>query len=109
MVAMGAQNVLLSLGDQGSLYYNGETIFRARAEKIAATNTVGAGDSLLAGFIGTYKAGPVKALATGVAWSAAAIKSRGTGITISPSIISSDLISHINPKEASLEEELLNN
>jgi fructose-1-phosphate kinase PfkB-like protein len=91
------------------LYYNGETIFRARAEKIAATNTVGAGDSLLAGFIGTYKAGPVKALATGVAWSAAAIKSRGTGITISPSIISSDLISHINPKEASLEEELLNN
>jgi len=109
MVGMGAQNVLLSLGDQGSIFYNGETLFRARAEKISATNTVGAGDSLLAGFIGTYKAGPVKALATGVAWSAAAIKSRGTGVTIAPSVISTELISHINPKEASLGQELLHN
>ena len=109
MVSMGTQNVLLSLGEQGSLFYNGETLFRARAEKIEATNTVGAGDSLLAGFIGTFKSGPVKALATGVAWSAAAIKSRGTGMTIAPSKISTDLISHINPKEASLEEELLHN
>lgn len=107
MVSMGAQNVLLSLGEQGSIFYNGETLYRARAEKIIATNTVGAGDSLLAGFIGRYKAGPIKALATGVAWSAAAIKSRGTGITNPPTSISTDLISHINPKEASLGQELL--
>jgi 1-phosphofructokinase family hexose kinase len=107
MVGMGAQNVLLSLGEQGSIFYNGETLYRARAEKIIATNTVGAGDSLLAGFIGRYKAGPIKALATGVAWSAAAIKSRGTGITNPPTSISTDLISHINPKEASLGQELL--
>jgi 1-phosphofructokinase len=109
MVSMGAQNVLLSLGEQGSIFYNGETLYRARAEKIIATNTVGAGDSLLAGFIGRYKSGPIKALATGVAWSAAAIKTRGTGITNPPTLISTDLISHINPKEASLGQELLHN
>lgn len=109
MVGMGAQNVLLSLGDKGSLFYNGETLFRARAEKMKATNTVGAGDSLLAGFIGSYKSGPVNALASGVAWSAAAIKSRGTGITTAPNQISPELISHINPKEASLGQELLHN
>lgn len=109
MVSMGAQNVLLSLGEQGSIFYNGETLYRARAEKIIATNTVGAGDSLLAGFIGRYKSGPIKALATGVAWSAAAIKSRGTGIANAPTSISTDLISHINPKEASLGQELLHN
>jgi 1-phosphofructokinase family hexose kinase len=105
MHAMGAKNVLLSLGEQGSLYFNGETFYRARAEKIVATNTVGAGDALLAGFIGKFKAGPLKALATGVAWSSAAITSRGTGISAPPTHIPTDLISEINPKEASLHGE----
>jgi len=48
-------------------------------------------------------------MASGIAWSAAAIKSRGTGVTIAPSVISTELISHINPKEASLGQELLHN
>ena len=107
MVGMGAQNVLLSLGEKGSLFWNGEYLFRANAEKIEATNTVGAGDALLAGFVGSYKSGPIKALATGVAWSTAAIKSRGTGITSAPNEISLELISQINPKEASLGQDLL--
>ena len=104
---MGARNVLLSLGEQGSIYFNGEKMYRARAEKIIATNTVGAGDSLLAGFIGKFKAGPIKALATGVAWSSAAITSRGTGISTVPTSIPTELISEIDPKEASLREEQL--
>ena len=107
MAAMGAQNVLLSLGEKGSLFWNGESLFRANAEKIDATNTVGAGDALLAGFIGSFKGGPIKALATGSAWSAAAIKSRGTGITSALDKISLELISQINPKEASLGPDLL--
>ena len=104
---MGARNVLLSLGEQGSIYFNGEKMYRARAEKIVATNTVGAGDSLLAGFIGKFKAGPVKARATVVAWSSAAITSRGTGISTLPTSIPTELISEIDPKEASLREEQL--
>ena len=105
MHQMGAKNVLLSLGEQGSLFFNGEKIYRARAEKIVATNTVGAGDALLAGFIGKFKAGPIKALATGVAWSSAAITSRGTGIAAPPTQIPTELITEINPKEASLRGE----
>ena len=74
-------------------------------EKIVATNTVGAGDALLAGFIGKFKAGPIKALATGVAWSSAAITSRGTGISAPPTDIPTELVTEINPKEASLHGE----
>jgi 1-phosphofructokinase len=107
MQRMGAKNILLSLGEQGSLFFNGTMFYRARAEKIVALNTVGAGDSLLAGFIGKFKAGPVKALAHGVAWSSAAIKSRGTGISEAPTHIPTELISEINAKEASLREEVL--
>ena len=107
--ALGAKNILLSLGENGSIFYNGQMLYRAKAENIVATNTVGAGDSLLAGFIGKYKAGPVKALASAVAWSTAAITSRGTGITNPPTSLPVELISEINPKEASLREEQLQN
>ena len=107
MREMGPRNILLSLGEQGSLFFNGEEIYRARAEKIEAKNTVGAGDALLAGFIGKFKSGPVKALAHGVAWSASAIKSRGTGIATPPTSFPTELISTINYKEASLDEDQL--
>jgi 1-phosphofructokinase family hexose kinase len=107
--ALGAKNILLSLGEHGSIFYNGQMLYRAKAQNIVATNTVGAGDSLLAGFIGKFKAGPVKALASGVAWSTAAITSRGTGITNPPTIFPTELISEIDPKEASLREEQLQN
>ena len=39
-------------------------------------NTVGAGDALLAGFIGSYKHGISHALSVGTAWSEAVISSR---------------------------------
>lgn len=109
LYSLGAKNILLSLGERGSIFYNGQMLYRAKAENIVATNTVGAGDSLLAGFIGKFKAGPVKALASGVAWSTAAITSRGTGITNPPTSFSTELISEIKPKEASLREEQLQN
>jgi fructose-1-phosphate kinase PfkB-like protein len=107
MCAMGAKRVLLSLGERGSLYFDGDMVYRAQAMKIVATNTVGAGDALLAGFIGRFKAGPVKALASAVAWSSAAITSRGSGISQPAQLYPVELISEINPKEASLREEVL--
>lgn len=52
---MGAQNVLVSLGEGGAMLLdmNGRTHFEA-APKGNAINTVGAGDSMIAGFIHRY-------------------------------------------------------
>lgn len=49
---MGALNVIVSLGSQGAIFLseNGD-IIRKPAHKIQAVNTVGAGDSMVAGFI----------------------------------------------------------
>jgi len=49
---MGALNVIVSLGSQGAILLgeNGD-IIRKPAHKIQAVNTVGAGDSMVAGFI----------------------------------------------------------
>ena len=52
---MGAQNVLVSMGGDGALLVdmNGNTYFEA-APKGEVINTVGAGDSMIAGFIHSY-------------------------------------------------------
>lgn len=52
---MGAQNVLVSLGKEGAMLLTreGNTNFEA-APKGTAVNTVGAGDSMIAGFIHRY-------------------------------------------------------
>lgn len=106
---LGAQNVLLSLGDKGCLFFNGKDFWRARSNKFVAVNTVGAGDALLAGFIGRYKSGVETALATGVAWAEAAIKSRGTSISLPPSAISTDVVSRLTANRLdSFEDELTN-
>ncbi len=49
---MGARNILLSKGSQGSLYFteSGE-IYRVGVAKGKLVNSVGAGDSMLAGFV----------------------------------------------------------
>jgi hypothetical protein len=54
---------------KGSLFFNEQKIYREHgAEKIVATNTVGAGDSpARCDLSGDGEAGPIKALATGVA------------------------------------------
>lgn len=53
--SMGAENVLVSLGSQGALLLTGEgQIFRQKAPVGKAVNTVGAGDSMVAGFLAGY-------------------------------------------------------
>lgn len=67
---MGAHNVIVSLGEEGALLTaeNGNEIF-APAPKGTAVDTVGAGDSLLAGFLAAKEKGlsDSSALALGVA------------------------------------------
>lgn len=46
----GVEIVAVSLGGDGSFVVSDEGIFRARVPKIDAVNTVGCGDSMIAGF-----------------------------------------------------------
>ena len=81
IIKMGVSNVLLSLGAKGSVFYDGQTFWQGSPKKIDVVNTVGAGDALLAGFLGAYKTSPSMALANGMAWSEAAIISQGTDVS----------------------------
>lgn len=77
---MGACNVLISLGDDGAylLCENGK-VYRREAVKGDAKNTVGAGDSMVAGFLAGYmKSGDYEqALHLGVAAGSATACSEG--------------------------------
>lgn len=53
---MGAQNVLISLGGEGAILVTTEDkVYFSKAPKGKVVNTVGAGDSMVAGFIAGYK------------------------------------------------------
>lgn len=52
---MGAQNVLISLGGEGAILVDSkEQVYYSQAPKGKVVNTVGAGDSMVAGFIAGY-------------------------------------------------------
>lgn len=52
---LGARNVLVSMGSYGALFLDeGGKFYSQPAPKIKAVNTVGSGDSLLAGFLSRY-------------------------------------------------------
>ena len=65
---MGAVNVLVSLGGDGAMLIDehGE-VHKAHAPKITPVNTVGAGDSMVAGFLSGAKEGYGYALGLGIA------------------------------------------
>lgn len=50
LLEMGAQNVCISLGKDGMVYLNNDEIYEVTVPKIEAVNTVGSGDSTIAGF-----------------------------------------------------------
>lgn len=53
---MGARNVLISLGGDGAILITSENkVYFSKAPKGEVVNTVGAGDSMVAGFIAGYK------------------------------------------------------
>lgn len=76
IVAAGVAAVLVSLGADGAMHVDagGATHAEARVELVG--NAVGAGDALLAGYLAA--GGGREALPTAVAWSATAVRSRGT-------------------------------
>lgn len=54
LVALGVQNVIVSLGGAGALFVSEEQVYYAAAPVGEVVNTVGAGDSVVAATIATY-------------------------------------------------------
>jgi 1-phosphofructokinase len=54
LLQQGAENVIVSLGKKGALLLNKTEVYFAPAALGIAINTVGAGDSMLAGFMSNY-------------------------------------------------------
>lgn len=68
LLSRGVGNILLSLGGDGAMLFTGEgKAYRVRAPHVDVVNTVGAGDSLLAGFLAAEDKGVELALSLGVA------------------------------------------
>lgn len=69
LLELGAQHVLISMAGDGALYVNEEHIYFAEPLKATLQNSVGAGDSMIAGFIGAMETtkNPIEAFKMGVA------------------------------------------
>ncbi len=76
----GVENVLLSLGARGAVLSCDEGIFYGKSPKIEAVSTIGAGDSMIAGFLSAYAQGKTKseALKRAIAYGTAACLQPGT-------------------------------
>lgn len=74
--SLGAGKVLASLGSKGAVLVEGAGIWCANASA-EPRSSVGAGDAMLAGFLAAGGSGP-QALATAVAWGAAAVSLPGS-------------------------------
>jgi 1-phosphofructokinase len=77
--ALGPRTVIVSLGDHGAVLVDGGQPQLAVPPKVAARSDVGAGDTLLAGFLSAGGAG-AEALRTAVAWAVAAVALPGTSV-----------------------------
>lgn len=54
LIALGAKNCIISLGDQGSYLITQDHVFKAGIPEGELVNSVGAGDSMVAGFVDAY-------------------------------------------------------
>lgn len=55
LVRMGAQNVIVSMAEKGAVFINQNMTFISSVPKGEVKNSVGAGDSLVAGFLATFQ------------------------------------------------------
>ncbi|WP_367369389.1 1-phosphofructokinase [Pediococcus ethanolidurans] len=69
LIEMGAQNVMISMAGDGGMLVTKDHCYRSAAPKGTVQNSVGAGDSMLAGFTGTFDAthDPVESFRYGLA------------------------------------------
>ncbi|WP_018752522.1 1-phosphofructokinase [Paenibacillus sanguinis] len=69
LLELGAKHVLVSMAGEGALFLTPEGSYHATAPKGSVVNSVGAGDSMIGGFVGALAAGAdlLTAFRTGVA------------------------------------------
>lgn len=86
ILAKGAKNVIISMAGDGALLVTPEAAYFAKPIKGTVKNSVGAGDSMVAGFTGEYvKSGdPIEALKWGIAC--------GTATTFSNDLATAEFI-----------------
>lgn len=86
ILAKGAKNIIISMAGDGALLVTPEAAYFAKPIKGTVKNSVGAGDSMVAGFTGEYvKSGdPIEALKWGVAC--------GTATTFSDDLATAEFI-----------------
>ncbi len=77
----GVGSVLCSLGADGAFLCGSDGVSAGEAPTSEVRNTVGAGDSMLAGYLAAEHGGAdrLDRLRTGLAWGRAAVRSSGTG------------------------------
>lgn len=80
LVADGVGRVLVSLGPLGAILVDRHGALHGFTRVDEVRNTVGAGDTLLAGFLADGAEDGPRALATGLAWARAAIRTPTTGM-----------------------------
>ena len=79
----GAQNILLTLGEKGSYFYDGNTIYQADTKKVELVSSACAGDASLAGFLSIWLKFPYEielALKRSAAIGANVAESNGLGM-----------------------------
>lgn len=93
----GAQHVIISMAGDGALLFTKDGVYRSNVLKRPLKNSVGAGDSMIAGFVGSFSKNndPVEAFKWGVAC--------GSATAFSNDLATSDLI-HELIKEVKIEK-----
>lgn len=90
---LGAGTVLASLGADGALLVSENETIHGEVRVANPRSTAGAGDALLAGFLSAGATGD-KALATALAWAAAAVRQPGTVLTANAAIDPARVVLH---------------
>lgn len=88
----GAQHALVSMAGDGALLFTQDGIYRSNVLKRSVKNSVGAGDSMIAGFVGNYTKtqDPVEAFKWGVAC--------GSATTFSDDLATTEFIQELLPE-----------
>lgn len=79
LIDMGAKYCIVSLGKDGSLFFDKENVYQSNIPQGVVINTVGAGDSMIAGFVNSYlmDKDPLLAYKSAVACGSATAYSKG--------------------------------
>ncbi|MEI5993127.1 1-phosphofructokinase [Candidatus Enterococcus mansonii] len=89
LLAEGAQHVIISMAGDGALLFTQDGVYQSNVLKRTLKNSVGAGDSMIAGFVGTFTKNndPIEAFKWGVAC--------GSATAFSDDLASAELINEL--------------